>query len=87
MREANISAWRRVTVPTTSGRLEVRAINLSVSASITILKALDAPAANVPPIKVAATNPNEGRPFSARTMAGRVVMMSSSTTRNFMRST
>ena len=85
--EAKIIAWVRVTDPVTKGRCEVRAINLSVSASSTMLKALDAPAANVPPISVAATKPKLGNPFSARTIAGRVVIIKSSTTRNFIRST
>ena len=84
---AKIVARTLLTVPRTNGRLDVRAINLSVSASMTMLKALEAPAARVPPMRVAATKPKDGSPFSAKTMAGSVVMIRSSTTRSFMRST
>ena len=84
--QAKMIACVREIDPVTSGRFEVRAINLSVSASITILNAFDAPAASVPPISVAATKPKLGNPFSAKTIAGRVVIIKSSTTRNFIRS-
>jgi hypothetical protein len=57
-----------------------------MSLSITILKALALPAANVPAKIVAAASENDGRPFAAKTMAGNVETRSSSTTRSFIRS-
>ena len=71
--------------PVTSGRVLVRSIKASMSRSITILMAFAPPAANVPPMRVIATRPQLGQPFSAKTMVGTVVMSSSSTTRNFIR--
>ena len=76
-----------VKTPVASGRFAVRFINLSDSDSITILNAFALPAANVPPIKVAIVNEREGNPPSAKTIAGSVETNSSSTTRNFIRST
>ena len=73
--------------PVASGRLAVRFINLSDSDSITMLKAFALPAAKVPPIKVAIVNEREGKPPSAKTIAGSVETNRSSTTRNFIRST
>lgn len=73
--------------PVASGRFAVRFINLSDSDSITILNALALPAAKVPPIKVEIVNEREGNPPSAKTIAGSVETNSSSTTRNFIRST
>ena len=61
--QAKIVAFALLMTPVTNGRFDVRAINLSDSDSITMLNALDAPAANVPPMSVAATNPKLGRPF------------------------
>jgi hypothetical protein len=72
--------------PVTIGRFEVRAINLSRSLSITMLKALALPAAKVPAHMVATTRPKAGKPFSAKTIAGNVETSRSSTTRNFIRS-
>ena len=86
MTVAKIVALVLLTTPVTIGRLEVRAINLSMSLSITILKALALPADKVPAKIVAATNEKEGRPLAAKTMAGRVETRSSSTTRSFIRS-
>ena len=51
-----------------------------------MLKALALPADNVPARIVIATKVKEGRPLAAKTMAGRVVTRSSSTTRSFIRS-
>ena len=83
---ANIAAFILLSTPVTIGRFAVRSINLSISLSITILKALALPAANVPAIIVAAVNENDGRPLEAKTIAGRVETRSSSTTRSFIRS-
>jgi hypothetical protein len=52
-----------------------------------MLKAFALPAAKVPPIKVATVNESEGKPPSAKTIAGKVDTNKSSTTRNFIRST
>ena len=87
MKVANIVASVLFNTPVASGRFAVRCINLSVSDSITILKALALPAAKVPPIKVATVNEKEGKPPSAKTIAGSVETNRSSTTRNFIRST
>jgi hypothetical protein len=83
---ANIAAFVLLITPVTMGRFAVRAINLSMSLSITILKALALPAANVPAKIVAATRENDGRPLAAKIMAGKVETRSSSTTRSFIRS-
>ena len=72
--------------PVTTGRLEVLAINLSKSLSITMLKAFALPAANVPAKIVAIAKPKSGKPFAAKTIAGKVDTNNSSTTRNFIRS-
>jgi hypothetical protein len=53
---------------------------------MTILKALALPAASVPPIKVAIVNLSEGSPSLAKTIAGKVVTRSNSTTLNFINS-
>jgi len=83
---AKIVACLREITPVAIGRCAVRFINLSVSLSITMLKAFALPAAKVPPRIVAIDSPTEGMPFWARTRAGKVVTSKSSTTRNFMRS-
>jgi len=62
MNQAKTFAWVLEIAPVTKGRFEVRAINLSDSDSITMLNAFEAPAAKVPPMRVAATRPNEGNP-------------------------
>jgi hypothetical protein len=49
-----------------------------------MLNAFEAPAARVPPIKVAIVRPRGGTPFAARNRAGKVVTSKSSTTRNFI---
>ena len=84
---AKIEAFVLLMTPVTIGRLDVRAINLSLSLSITILKALALPADKVPARIVVATNEKDGKPLAARTMAGRVETNRSSTTRSFIRST
>ena len=83
--DAKINAWVSLIAPLTIGRLEVRTIKRSESTSIIILNAFEAPAARVPPIKVAIVNPRGGTPFAARNSAGNVVTNNSSTTRNFIR--
>ena len=83
---AKIVACTFEITPVTSGRLEVRAIKASDSLSITMLKAFALPAANVPAKIVVIVNPNGGRPLFAKTMAGRVEIKRSSTTRSFIRS-
>ena len=83
---AKAVAWNFVIKPVTSGRLEVLSINLSRSLSITILKAFALPAASVPATIVAKVNPKLGKPFSAKTMAGKVETNRSSTTLSFIRS-
>jgi hypothetical protein len=72
--------------PVTIGRLDVLAINLSLSLSITMLNALALPADRVPARIVVATNEKDGSPLAARTIAGSVETKSSSTTRNFIKS-
>jgi len=72
--------------PVTIGRFAVRAINLSKSLSITMLKAFALPAANVPAHIVAIAKPKSGKPCAAKTIAGKVETSNSSTTRNFIRS-
>jgi hypothetical protein len=62
MKVANTVASALPMTPVASGRLEVLFINLSESASITILNALALPAASVPPIKVAIVNLSGGKP-------------------------
>mgnify|MGYP006169858279 CR=1 FL=1 len=84
---AKIVACNLLSAPVTSGRSNVRSINLSRSLSKTILKALALPAASVPPTRVATISPSDGTPFSARIIAGIVEMRRSSTTRSFMRAT
>jgi hypothetical protein len=59
----------------------------SDSLSITILKAFALPAASVPAKIVVMVRPNGGSPLFAKTIAGRVEIKSSSTTRSFIRST
>jgi hypothetical protein len=86
MSMANIAAFVLLMTPVTIGRFEVRTINLSMSLSITILKALALPADNVPATIVATVNENDGSPWAAKTMAGKVETRSSSTTRSFIRS-
>ena len=83
---ANTVAFFFEICPVTTGRFAVRAINLSRSLSITILKALALPAARVPAKIVAKANPNSGNPLAAKTIAGNVETSKSSTTRNFIRS-
>ena len=51
-----------------------------------MLNALALPAARVPAKIVAKANPNPGKPFAAKTIAGKVETSKSSTTRNFIRS-
>jgi hypothetical protein len=82
---AKIIAAFTDTAPVVRGRCAVRFINLSESTSITMLNALDAPAASVPPKSVAIVTDNPGTPFEERKSAGRVVTRSSSTTRSFIR--
>jgi hypothetical protein len=72
--------------PVTIGRLDVRAINLSKSLSITMLKAFALPAAKVPATIVTTVNPKSGSPLAARAIAGKVVTSNNSTTLNFIRS-
>jgi hypothetical protein len=72
--------------PVTIGRFAVRAINLSKSLSITMLKAFALPAAKVPANIVAIAKPKSGKPRAAKTIAGKVETSNSSTTRNFIRS-
>ena len=81
---AKMSACVSVTRSLTIGRFEVRAINLSISLSMTMLNAFAAPAAKVPPINVANVIPSGGMPLAARNSAGKVVTSNSSTTRSFM---
>ena len=66
------------------GRFEVLDMTLSISLSITILNAFAAPAASVPPIKVARVISRAGMPSAARKSAGSVVTNKSSTTLNFI---
>ena len=82
---AKIVAFVLLMSPVTIGRLEVLAINLSLSLSITILNALALPADRVPARIVVATNEKDGSPLAARTIAGRVETKSSSTTRSFIK--
>ena len=84
---AKIAAFVLLITPMTIGRFEVLDINLSLSLSITILKALALPADKVPAKIVATTRVKEGKPFAAKIMAGRVETKRSSTTRSFIRST
>ena len=84
---ANTVAFVFEIKPVTIGRLEVRAINLSRSLSMAILKAFALPAAKVPAMMVTAVSPKSGNPCAAKTIAGKVETSSSSTTRNFIRST
>jgi hypothetical protein len=83
---ANTVAFFFEICPVTTGRFAVRAINLSRSLSITMLKALALPAARVPAKIVAKANPNSGNPLAAKTIAGNVDTSKSSTTLNFIRS-
>ena len=83
---AKIVACAFEITPVTSGRLEVRAIRASDSLSITILKAFALPAAKVPAKIVVIVSPKGGSPLFAKTMAGRVEIKRSSTTRSFIRS-
>lgn len=83
---ANLDAWRLVKIPEAIGRCWVLDINLSMSASITMLYAFAAPAAKVPPINEAKDSISGGQPFAARKSAGTVVIIRSSTTRNFINS-
>ena len=87
MADAKIAALTLLTTPVTIGRFAVRAINLSLSLSITILKALALPADKVPARIVIATREKGGNPLAAKIMAGRVETNRSSTTRSFIRST
>jgi hypothetical protein len=87
MMVANMAALTLLITPITIGRLAVRAINLSLSLSITILNALALPADSVPARIVVATREKDGKPLAAKTMAGRVETNRSSTTRSFIRST
>jgi hypothetical protein len=57
---AKISAFFLEITPVTIGRLEVLAINLSRSLSMTMLKALALPAAKVPAKIVAIAKPKSG---------------------------
>ena len=85
IRKAKVSALPSEISRCASGRFAVRPISRSLSLSITILKAFAAPAASVPPTKVASETPSGGTPPAARKRAGRVVTSKSSTTRNFIR--
>ena len=82
--DANVSAAFLLISPVTIGLEAVRAINLSESLSITILKELADPAAKVPPIKVGIVIESFGIPFVAKNKAGMVVTNKSSTTLNFI---
>jgi len=84
---AKIAAYVLLMTPMTIGRFEVLDINLSLSLSITILKALALPADKVPAKIVVMTSEKEGSPFAAKIMAGRVETNKSSTTLIFIRST
>jgi hypothetical protein len=81
---ANKVAFTLLITPVATGLLAVLAINLSESLSKIILRVFAAPAAKVPPIKVAIVIFKFGRPLLARKSAGTVVTNKSSTTRNFM---
>jgi len=72
--------------PVTIGRFAVRAINLSKSLSMTMLNAFALPAAKVPAKIVVIAREKFGKPFAAKTIAGKVETSNSSTTRNFIRS-
>src|SRR5919107_4972518 len=74
----NTRAARGDTAPDGIGRLRVRDITRSMSRSYQQLKTLAAPAANMPPIIVAATSRQEGQPSAAIIIAGRVVTRNSS---------
>ncbi len=84
--DANLVASFLEIAPEAIGRCLVRDINLSVSASITMLNAFAAPAAKVPPIKEAIVGINGGHPPAAKKRAGTVVIINSSTTRSFISS-
>ena len=85
-KDAKREACCFVMMPVAIGRCLVRDINLSISASMTILNAFAEPAAKVPPINDAKVGINGGQPSAASTSAGTVVIIRSSTTRSFIRS-
>ncbi len=82
---ANTSACVREIWSRTSGRLLVRFITESMSASMTQFSALALPAAIVPPTRVHRTSQSDGTPRWASSIAGIVVMSSCSTTRGLIR--
>ena len=84
---AKIRALRGAMSPVTRGRLRVRFMMASMSRSTYMLMALAPPAAIVPPSTVAMISHREGRPRSATTMVGTVVMSSSSMIRGLVRAT
>ena len=84
---AKLLACFFVNSPAAIGRCLVRDINLSLSASITMLKVFAAPAAKVPPINDAIVGTIGGQPLAAKKSAGTVVMMSNSTTLSFIKAT
>ncbi len=75
----NTSAAVGDTRPDGMGRLRVRDMRRSMSRSNQQLRVLAAPAANVPPTRVAPTSRHEGQPSAASIIAGSVVTSSSST--------
>ena len=70
-----------------SGRCEVRRISASMSRSTKQLRELAAPAASVPPTRVAANSSTEGRPRAANIMTGTVVTSRSSMMRGLVSAT
>ncbi len=73
--------------PLAMGRLRVRSMIRSMSRSTYMLMALAPPAANVPPITVAAISHSDGRPRSATIIVGTVVTSSSSMMRGLVSET
>ena len=81
---AKSSAAPTLIRPVTSGRAAVRAICASISASMMQLKTLALAALSVPPTSVAAISVSGGNPRAASSIAGIVVISSSSTMRGFV---
>ena len=80
----NASACSGLTWWAGSGRSRVRRMIWSMSRSRYMLMLLADPAARVPPTRVAAISQSEGMPWSARIMAGTVVISSRTMMRGFI---
>ena len=81
---AKRSAEPTAIAPVTSGRDAVRAMRASMSLSMMQLKTLALAALSVPPISVQTIRAIEGTPCAAKTIAGIVVIKSSSTMRGLV---